>query len=69
MLEEDEWIFKTTGMQHHSGMGNAPKWFRKILNRKQRRQEQRVLNRAFLNDDWDDLLLPIKRRNANWLWW
>lgn len=68
---KEEWIRKSIGCSVSFGylFGNAPAWFRRQLNRKQRTREKRILNKAFRHGDWDDLLLPRCRRNANWLWW
>lgn len=68
--KEEEWLVQKLGISYYDvGLGNAPAWFRRDLNRAQRTKEKAALRRAFLNDEWDDFQLPKYRHNANWLWW
>jgi len=68
--KEEEWLVRKLGISYHDvGMGNAPAWFRRDLNRTQRAKEKAVLHRAFLRDEWDDFQLPRYRHNVNWNWW
>lgn len=50
-----------------SGCRNAPKHFRKTLNRIHRRKNKRRLDNA-LRLETDMIRVPDKK-NANWFWW
>ncbi len=49
-------------------MAHSPAWYRRDLNRLQRCHEKRALRHAFINNAWDDFLLPKHRRDAAYYW-
>ena len=49
-------------------MAHSPAWYRRDLNRLQRCREKHALRRAFINNAWDDFLLPKNRRDACYYW-
>lgn len=52
---------------HRSGAVNAPGWFRRMYNRFSRRQQERALRKAML-EDLDNFALPMRKRNIDWEW-
>ena len=53
---------------------NAPKWFRKSINKKKSTHNKRALKRIVNLDDYDGASHPREefihyRRDASWLWW
>ena len=60
------WLHRYFG-DKSSGVRNAPKRFRKALERSRDAQDKQSLYRALVTGD--DLLLPPRKHNANWEWW
>ena len=54
---------------YHSGQGNAPADYRRVLNQQHRAREKAAIRKAEISGDWDDFYLPPRKRNANWNWW
>jgi hypothetical protein len=51
------------------GTHNAPKYFKRAINRSIKLAQKRVLYRAAFGDrDIDSMALPLFKRNANWRW-
>jgi hypothetical protein len=53
---------------HNAGYFNAPKWFRKELNRKNRSKNKAILARAIREGHNEPIFVPNKD-TANWEWW
>ena len=69
---EDEFVCHYVGVdgweRYGHPMAHSPSWYRRQLNRLQRCREKRALRHAFINDAWDDFLLPKNRREAAYYW-
>jgi hypothetical protein len=50
-----------------SGRRNAPRAFRKMLDRHKDARDKEALYNALVNDT--ELLSPIRKHNANWEYW
>ena len=60
------WLHRHFG-DMSAGVRNAPKWFRKSLERRREAQDKQALYQALVTGD--DLSVNPRKRNANWEWW
>lgn len=75
-FDDNEWNQRKDSLRKMAGVKtlrpanwNAPANFRRDRNRDLRAKQKEALTRAFLNDDWDNFVLPRGRRDAAWLYW
>ena len=47
----------------------SAKFYQSTRNREFRNKEKRVLKKAMLDDEWDDIELPIQRKQVSWDMW
>lgn len=48
---------------------NAPKWFRKDIERIKRAKEKHELRRMMVQGDYENYSFTPRRKDAGWLWW
>lgn len=54
---------------NHRGYHHAPKWYKKIIERKERRQVKRVIDKMTLNcNNVDSYTVPNFKHHADWDW-
>jgi hypothetical protein len=49
--------------------GAAPRWYRKVFDRRLRTSNDKQLRRWFANPGYDPLTQASHRHSANWSWW
>jgi hypothetical protein len=47
----------------------APRWYRKVFDRRLRTFNDRQLRRWLADPDYDPVFEPNHRHSANWAWW
>lgn len=69
--ERDHWLKKQIGVfpdEIKYGVGNAPAFYRRLLNRQLRAQQKQAIQNTMKYQDWENFDLPRFKRNVNWLW-
>jgi hypothetical protein len=48
---------------------SAPRWYRKVFDRRRRTRNNKMMGRWFKNLDFDPVFEASHRHDANWSWW
>lgn len=65
-MDESEERSKLKMKNDLNGGENAPKWYRKSLNKKKKRKDKEILNKALKQYCEDDLSYPVWKNDANY---
>lgn len=49
--------------------GSAPRWYRKVFDRRRRTRNNRMMRKWFKNPEFDPVFEGNHRHDANWTWW
>lgn len=74
-VETDPNTVKKLTAKYHSDsgdnmfMGNAPKHYRKMLDRSKRAKESAELKRILKSTNYEDYSFMLRKKDANYNWW
>lgn len=65
----DEWWVRGLLNGHGRGHWHAPKWYKKSIERRERRKVQKIIKKMMYNiEDVDDVIVPTFIHQADWGW-